>query len=297
MEDLLIRLFPEMQMNGKKSMGKDYFTIPFENKWFHFPLSSVSEREKVLLRHMMDEEKEGKNLQKHPWAQFLVEGASPIPSGYENVQLLQFVLQLSNENEIFDEQLWLDSLKNTLLFVKEGFFVSKNYGVIVLSNLAYIDLHDEINGVLNVLDDDFAIRSSVYLGQNWPVNEDLPAIFAEEQRIFRDNHSSSKRSKISRLPEIALLHYAQKSAFESPILHSLKEKIKEVDGGSDLVVSMWNNQGNISKAASDLFVHRNTLQYRLDRFFDAVGLNLKNMDDLLLGYLATISRTEGVNLG
>ena len=49
---------------------------------------------------------------------------------------------------------------------------------------------------------------------------------------------------------------------------------------------MWRNQGNLSKAAADLYLHRNTLQYRIDRFFDATGLSLKNMDDLALAYLA-----------
>ena len=55
-------------------------------------------------------------------------------------------------------------------------------------------------------------------------------------------------------------------------------------------MAMWQNLGNISKAANDLYVHRNTLQYRIDRFFQETGVNLKTMDDLLLSYLAIHAR-------
>lgn len=293
MEDLLLELFPEIQINETMRMAEGYFSLPFENKWIHFPPHTISEREKILLRQIITEEIVDEKPQNHLWAQFLLEGNANVPSDYEKVQLLQFILKLPvEEEEAFDQKLWLDAFKNTFSFIKEGFFVSKHYGVIVLNNPAHIDLRQEIDGVLNVLDDDFSIRSNVYLGQNWPVNKNLPFIFAEEQNIFRNNHASTKRFKISQLPEIALLHYSQAATLNSPILHSLKEKIKMVDGGPDLIFSMWNNQGNISKAAAELYVHRNTFQYRLDRFFDIVGLNLKNMDDLLLGYLASISRTD-----
>lgn len=293
MEDLLLELFPEIQINETMRMPEGYFSIRFENKWFHFPPNTISEREKILLHQIIMDETVDEKPQNHIWAQFLLEGSANIPSDYEEVQLLQFILKLSAEEEKnFDQKLWLDAFKNTFSFIKEGFFVNNHYGVVILNNPTHIELQQEIDGVLNVLDDDFSIRSSVYLGQNWSVNKNLPLIFAEEQKIFRNNHASTKRSKISQLPEIALLHYSQATALNSPILHHLKEKIKTVDGGPDLVISMWNNQGNISKAAAELYVHRNTFQYRLDRFFDIVGLNLKNMDDLLLGYLASISRTD-----
>lgn len=294
MEDLLIELFPDIKINGKAHMSERYFSVPLKNQWAHFPLDSISEREKKLISLLIAPEEKSEILQNNLWASFLLQDTSHVPSEYSEVQLLQFVLTVTNDEELFDEQLWLDAFKNTFDFIKEGFFLTKTYGVLVLSNPSHLDLHEEIDAVLNILDDDFAIRTSVYLGQYWSVDHHLPHIFAEEQQIFGDNHSSSKRTKISQLPEIALLHYSNDSTLKSPLLYSLKEKIKAIDGGPNLVVSMWNNQANISKAAADLFVHRNTLQYRLDRFFEVVGLNLKNMDDLLLGYLASISRIEEV---
>ncbi|NRE28611.1 Fis family transcriptional regulator, partial [Enterococcus faecalis] len=49
--------------------------------------------------------------------------------------------------------------------------------------------------------------------------------------------------------------------------------------------ALWKNQGNISSTAKDLFMHRNTLHYRLEKFFEQTGLSLKKMDDLIFCYL------------
>nr|WP_223156077.1 helix-turn-helix domain-containing protein [Desemzia sp. C1] len=57
----------------------------------------------------------------------------------------------------------------------------------------------------------------------------------------------------------------------------------------ELILAMWKSQGNISVAAKSLYIHRNTLQYRIDRFHQASGLSLRNMDDLLLCYLLTLN--------
>lgn len=292
MEDFLTELFPEAKINGNPQMGEKYFSVPFENKWFHFPLNSITEREMRLIQQIAIPETVSQNPPENPWAHFLLEESNKIPTGYDEVQLLQFVIKITGEEDNFDQRLWLDAFQNTLDFIKDGFFTTKHAGVLILNNPSRIDLLDEIDGVLNVLDDDFGVLSNVYLGQSWEVTEELPALFREEQQIFQENHSTTKRTKISRLPKVALTHYTRDSVLHSPILHRIKAKTRSTEGGQDLILSMWDNQGNISKAAADLYVHRNTLQYRLDRFFEATGLNLKNMDDLLLGYLAVNARID-----
>ncbi|WP_227869161.1 helix-turn-helix domain-containing protein [Tetragenococcus halophilus] len=48
-------------------------------------------------------------------------------------------------------------------------------------------------------------------------------------------------------------------------------------------------QGNISSAAKELFMHRNTLQYKVDKFQEQTKTNLKKMDDLFLCYLLILT--------
>ena len=52
-----------------------------------------------------------------------------------------------------------------------------------------------------------------------------------------------------------------------------------------IISALWKAQGNISSAAKELFMHRNTLQYKVDKFQEQTKTNLKKMDDLFLCYL------------
>jgi len=57
----------------------------------------------------------------------------------------------------------------------------------------------------------------------------------------------------------------------------------------EIIESLWNNQGNVSSAAKDLFMHRNTLQYKIEKFQTQNITNLKKMNDLFLCYLLVVS--------
>lgn len=64
-----------------------------------------------------------------------------------------------------------------------------------------------------------------------------------------------------------------------------KKKLSLDEDMALIISALWKHQGNISSTAKELFMHRNTLQYRIDKFYDQTNLSLKNMDDLVLAYL------------
>jgi sugar diacid utilization regulator len=51
------------------------------------------------------------------------------------------------------------------------------------------------------------------------------------------------------------------------------------------VDSLLIHHQNIQETADDLFVHRNTLQYRLDRFYQKTGLQVRQFEDALAYYI------------
>lgn len=291
MEDLLKELFPDAITNHSSWMGDHYFSVPLKEHYIHFSNDSINEREKRLIIQILKPDSNPNTGLKNAWAHYLLEDPTAIPAGYERVQVLQIAFKQTSL-EPLDQNLWLDAFRNTLSVVIDGFFVSDQYAICIIHNPEHFELEEEIEGLLNILDDDFGNQSRVYLGQNWRVDAQLPLLFAEEQSIFMDTRSRSQRDQVVTLSAAALPHFTFEAASKSPILTALKTGIQSIDGGSDLVAAMWQNQGNVSKAATDLYVHRNTLQYRLDRFLETVGLNLKKMDDLLLAYLALQARVK-----
>ncbi|MCR4673765.1 MAG: helix-turn-helix domain-containing protein [Lachnospiraceae bacterium] len=51
---------------------------------------------------------------------------------------------------------------------------------------------------------------------------------------------------------------------------------------------LFNNQLNIAETAKELFIHRNTLIYRLDKFQKMTGLDLRSFDDAIICKVAMI---------
>ena len=71
---------------------------------------------------------------------------------------------------------------------------------------------------------------------------------------------------------------------------TIKHKIlQSIDDSKDIhrviIVAMWQEQGNLAKTAQSLYIHRNSLQYKLEKFRLLSGLNLKNLDSLAFCYL------------
>ncbi|MFS2222778.1 CdaR family transcriptional regulator [Pantoea sp. B65] len=66
-------------------------------------------------------------------------------------------------------------------------------------------------------------------------------------------------------------------------------KLKALDSNGLLrrtLISWFSNNVQPSATAKALFIHRNTLEYRLNRISELTGLNLSNFDDRLLLYVA-----------
>ncbi|WP_216829360.1 PucR family transcriptional regulator [Alkalihalobacterium elongatum] len=67
--------------------------------------------------------------------------------------------------------------------------------------------------------------------------------------------------------------------------------IKEVKLDKELIKTIqvyFKNNLNTTLAAKELFMHRNTLQYRIDKFIEKTGIDIKHFDQAVSVYLALI---------
>lgn len=53
-----------------------------------------------------------------------------------------------------------------------------------------------------------------------------------------------------------------------------------------MILAYIKNNGSISKTSSDLFIHKNTLQYRLNKVAKMTGYNPRELKSLIVLYLA-----------
>ena len=97
-----------------------------------------------------------------------------------------------------------------------------------------------------------------------------------------------KGEPVFSLPQVVLHYFTEAGIKNSLIMQVFRKKLSIDLEMIEIITTLWKNQGNISSTAKELFMHRNTLQYRLEKFHDQTGLSLKSMDDLVLSYLLVI---------
>ena len=60
--------------------------------------------------------------------------------------------------------------------------------------------------------------------------------------------------------------------------------ILDQDQIQEIILSLWENSAVLTKTAQQLYLHRNSLQYKIDKWEELTGLQLKELTDLTLCY-------------
>ena len=83
---------------------------------------------------------------------------------------------------------------------------------------------------------------------------------------------------------MALHHYTKGTMNNNQLIASYQEMVKRAEM-EEIISVLWKNLGNISSTAKSLFLHRNTLKYKIEKFQEQTGFNLKEANDLLFCHL------------
>ena len=141
--------------------------------------------------------------------------------------------------------------------------------------------------------------SDARVGISSPIEKlkDMPAAFRDAMlslEIGRIFYSGEKVHSFSRLGIGRLIHDLPEK--------SCRLFIREVfgDGSPDdfdeettqIIGAFFDNNLNISETARQLYVHRNTLVYRLEKLHQSTGLDLRNFDDAVVLKIAMMIATS-----
>lgn len=74
--------------------------------------------------------------------------------------------------------------------------------------------------------------------------------------------------------------------YRNIVLKNLKEN--QIEDFKKLINSYIKNNGSLTKISSDLYIHKNTVQYRLNKINETTGYNPRELSDLIRLYLAFI---------
>lgn len=278
-------IYPDAYLSDEKEGFDDSLVFPYYNKWIHLKKEDVSEKERHLLSFLLDHWALSSNTPvRSQWQAFLT-GEEEIPQGQNMVRVIQ--IELRKKDEEFDKKLWLESIANLFDPIVDIFFLSDELCLVIQDEKSRYLQSEEIEGMLQTVDDDFSTKTTCYIGQYWIPQEQFRNLYEEERRIFTREQKRSGQSVLT-FSDVALRYYTEDAVNNSSIMQQLKNYISSQSEWKELIMSLWESRGNVSMAAKSMFIHRNTLQYRIDRFYDSTGLSLRDMNDLIICYMLIV---------
>lgn len=206
----------------------------------------------------------------------------PITGTYRCIQF-----QLDDSLQTADQANWLDQFKTAFTNIVDAFFTRSDRGILVqqqsTNNINYRDLKE----FSQLFQDDFSQNITFYLGQFLPVSPQFSQHFHWEKTLFQFKQTHATLDSVNNLANSILPYLLAHGLHDCLPLEICYQTCQQQEQWQHLVTTLWKQQGNLSATAKLLYIHRNTLQYRIDRFEEETSLQLREPDDLLLAYLLT----------
>ncbi|UUX33124.1 PucR family transcriptional regulator [Fundicoccus culcitae] len=285
----LKKLYPDLLINPSTPINTSaYIHLVLDGDDLYIPADQVGEKEQALLA-MLDERtaEVGQSYPQSlsPWSRFLLGQSTDMPSNAASVRWLHLDFQALPEN--FEYVLWLETLSEAIPAIIATIPYTERRLTIVLSmDEAEGKLVEDLYAVLQTLDSDFDLITKALVGQTYQVNSQLPELYQLEVDLFEQALKNDYIQPFSTLP-ITLLRMMGRSFYnEQPLLRRVQQTILTHPDYISTITKLFENQGNLSQTADQLFIHRNTLTYRMNKFYKETGYNLQHLPDLILCYLA-----------
>lgn len=272
-------LFPNAIMSEEGSATSEFVVLPEDDAFIHIPKASLTDREKFLLSHFS--EAHLSEVTDNTWLSFF-QGDSALPLSLSEGQMILIGHQRSMPSELLG--FFKDLFPNLLTLASLG----KQQTLLLLSPDLGSSVDTSLSQLLVTLESDFGLALSFYVGKAWPAltERDLATYWRLEYGLCQQYHALDQEEPVISFARLMLRAMTGETSESAGALREqLLETILPVKDSRDLITVLWQEQGNLVQTAQRLFIHRNSLQYRLDKFYQATGLNLKVLDDLALAYL------------
>lgn len=267
--------------------NNDFLDIPLNDTWLCIPKEQLTQTEVTLLTTLFLE-KEDIMIEEHlhPWFQFLINN-QPLKKTTGYYRLIHF--SMINNEKMIKKLAWLEAFTNMFDNPVDSFYITSTYGVLIEQQSSNNCNKAQLEGILLTLETDFNCKVSVYLGNFYAYSDNFPQLFSEERTIISQQSIGMAVNHVTTFPQVALHYLTMRNPHKSPIMTYFKDNLTIDSDMKKIIKTLWLHQGNISSTSKELYMHRNTLHYRLEKYYEQTNLSLKNMDDLALSYLLTFT--------
>ncbi|HEL2216497.1 helix-turn-helix domain-containing protein [Streptococcus suis] len=280
-EKELVSWFPQASL----SQEAGELSLPLGNGQFlQLVASDLTDRERYLLS-LLSHPKEQKPSS--PWQSYLHDQGR-IPQTVEAIQFIHIHLWSQKEAQLDAWQAMMtDLLPSQLAQVQ---LTPQDY-LIVLEQGTWMDHQTVLQDTLSALEFDFGLRLTIFVGQVWPkhISAHWPRLYQAEAQLFAHWRARYQQSTVLSFSQLFLWGQGRAGLELGLVKASMLELIDQQDMQA-IILALWAEGAVVTKAAQVLYIHRNTLQYRLEKWQDLTGLQLKDLTDLSFCYQVLLDR-------
>ncbi len=288
----ITRIFPEAIIE-KYPVTNSGFLCYYDDtskQYIAIPKQSISEREQLLLATVFKQVQSSlSRLNRSPLQEkwyFFLSGDGELPLETEKrVRFIHFIIDYEIDRSDFLEA--IHSL------VQEGVttvWLNETSGLFIELETADHFTSADFLSFTEALQSDFYLSTDFYIGRFFPADRKLKERFQREHLYFQlakkyipDEHifTFEKAFPISlvsldRLKVMEILHEEW-----TDIFHNNFQLLKTIQ-------LFLENNSNISMTAKKLYLHRNSLQYRIDKFIEQTSIDIKSFHGAISVYFICI---------
>ncbi|RFU62087.1 PucR family transcriptional regulator [Peribacillus glennii] len=218
------------------------------------------------------------------WSDYLYQDHMELPlTSWDQVRFTQFTISGGGfPHEEFEEAFLSFVPEDTLLIWNNDFT-----GVLIEGNTHDNPGLHEFIPVISTLQGDFYVKMNIFSGNFHAVNNQLHYHFTMESDCFAKSRLHLPDLKVSTLPEVFpfLFLTGQSTGDKEWYAEQLLGETLEDQELIQTVKIYVEHNSNASSASKALYIHRNSLQYRIDKFTEKTGLDIRSFRHALTAYL------------
>lgn len=278
--DDILQLYSTAEVSERPELTPKSVSFICEKGYLNLTNVDLTDRELELLRVLLGEPVKHYDR----WQAFLC-GKGEKPSVEGKIRFILGKVELKNSE--FSLTTWKNALKEIFMTEILAFFQLNATEFVLVERVGPTSYESaDFLGIAQSLDAELNTKTTFFIGNTWPADLELAKVFSEEQAMF--GQAMNKNMPVITAAKSALDYFTYQSRKQSYLLKSYQELFLKDPQLKKIIQALYHAQGNTTLAAKKLYLHRNSLQYKLNRFTKESGLDVKKMDDLMFCYLLTL---------
>lgn len=278
--DDILQLYSTAEVSERPELTPKSVSFICEKGYLNLTNVDLTDRELKLLRVLLGEPVKHYDC----WQAFLC-GKGEKPSVEGKIRFILGKVELKNSE--FSLTTWKNALKEIFMTEILAFFQLNATEFVLVERVGPTSYESaDFLGIAQSLDAELNTKTTFFIGNTWPADLELAKVFSEEQAMF--GQAMNKNMPVITAAKSALDYFTYQSRKQSYLLKSYQELFLKDPQLKKIIQALYHAQGNTTLAAKKLYLHRNSLQYKLNRFTKESGLDVKKMDDLMFCYLLTL---------